>query len=164
MKTIKVKVPKWFPTSTELREYKRKFKMWMFPPRCRDCNKRVKTSQFYWKLSRTGTHPLGHKNTVSDFAIRASRPSCATCMKKYLLQHPKDAGDCTICEETNVPVMGYTFSKEPKLFLTFLWHWWNGSKFCMKCIDDLLDNGHPATDIYSVKTVDGKSCSIPEYY
>lgn len=148
MKTITIKVPNWFPTSSDIRQYKRKLKMWMFPPRCSDCNTRVKSSNFYWKQYRTGTHPLGYKNTQDYFAIRASRPSCVSCMKKYLHQHPKDMGTCSICDATDVPVIGYTFSKPQKLFITYLWHWWNSGTFCMQCIDDLLDNGKPATDFY----------------
>jgi len=145
MKTITIKVPNWFPTSHDLRQYKRKVKMWLFPPRCQDCRKRVKTTRFYWKQRRTGTHPLGIKNTISDFAIRSNKQVCVDCMKKYLHQYLKNNGNCTICEAKDVPVMGYTFTKEPANITTFLWHWWNGSTFCMKCVDELLDNGHEVT-------------------
>lgn len=164
MKTITIKVPNWFPTRYELEKYKRKFIKWLFPPRCTDCNKPVKTSGFYWKQYRTGTHPLGIKNTQSDFAIRSNRPSCARCMKWFIHNLSKEIGNCTICEAQNVPVIGYTFSKEQKSSFTFLWHWWNGSTFCMKCIDELLDNGEPASDIYRTVRKNGKWTAVPDFY
>lgn len=165
MKTITIKVFDWFPTPHDLRHYKRKFKMWLFPPRCVDCNKRVKTNEFYWgQRSRTGTHPSGIKDTVSDFAIRVSRPYCVRCMKWFLHNLPIETGNCTMCEAKNVPILGYRFIKEPKTFITFLWHWWNGSTFCMKCVDELLDKGEPATDFYVTKIINGKAVTIPEFY
>lgn len=167
MKTISIKVPNWFPTTHDLRQYKRRFKMWLFPPRCVDCNKCVKTSSFYWKQrNRVGTHPMGYKNCKADFAIRASRPYCARCMKWFLHNLSKETGNCTICETKNVPVLGYTFIKEPANVITFLWHWWNGSTFCMKCVDELLDKGEPASDIYRIKNIGGKWLCIdePDFY
>ena len=162
---LKIKVPSWFPTSHDLRQYKRRFKMWLFPPRCVDCNKCVKTSSFYWKQrNRIGTHPMGYKNCKADFAIRASRPYCARCMKWFLHNLSKETGNCTICETKNVPVLGYTFIKEPANVITFLWHWWNGSTFCMTCIDELLDKGEPATDVYTTKIINGKAVTVPDFY
>ena len=165
MKTISIKVPNWFPSSYDLRQYKRRFTMWLFPPRCKDCNTRVKSSTFFWKQrNRVGTHPLGVKNTMGDFAIRSNKRLCAGCMKKYLHQHPKDTGNCTICGTKNVPVMGYMFTKEPANTTTFLWHWWNAGQFCMQCIDELLDKGEPATDTYTIKTINGKRVTVPDFY
>jgi len=142
VKTISIKVPNWFPTSHDFWRYKQKLMKWLYPPRCADCNTRLKHNRFYWTQQRTGTHPLGMKNTVGDFSIQANIPRCINCMQKFLRQCPKDIGTCTICETKDVPVMGYTFNREPKLFLTFLWAWWNSGTFCVRCIDDLLDNGH----------------------
>lgn len=139
MKTITV--PDWVPTSRDFQRYKQKFIKWVHPPRCVDCNMIVTTDEFHWTQHRTGTHPLGHKNTISMFAIKATRCSCVRCMKVYLHQRPKHVGNCTLCDARDVPVMGYTVVKEHTLFITFLWHWWNSSSFCMNCIDDLLDNG-----------------------
>ena len=164
MKTLTIKVPNWFPTTSDVQRYKWKLKMWMFPPRCSDCNTRVKSSNFYWKQHRSGTHPLGYKNSISDFALRVSFPSCAACMKKQLHQLPKNIGYCTLCEVKNVPVLGYFFDKETKQFFTFLWHYWNGSTFCTKCVDELLDNGQPATGVYRMIYKKGKLIRIPEYY
>lgn len=146
MKQIAIKVPNWFPLTNDFRKFKRKLTKWIFPPRCVGCNKRLKSPEFYWKHSRVGTHPLGFKNTTSTFGIRVSRPYCIGCMKTYLHTLNKEIGNCTICETKNVPVMGYTFIKEPKTFITFLWQWWNGSTFCMNCVDEMLNNGQEATD------------------
>lgn len=164
MKTITIKVPNWFPTRYELQRYKRKLKFWLFPPRCEQCKTRMKTSRFYWKQVRIGTHPLGIKNTHGEFAIRSNRRLCVGCMKKHLHQHPKDMGNCSMCETQNVPVMGYTFTKEPQTITTYLWQWWNSGTFCMKCIDELLEKGTPATDIYTMKTINGIRVSVPEFY
>lgn len=141
MKTISIKVPNWVPTSHDFWRYKQKLMKWLYPYRCVDCNKRLKARDFYLTQQRIGTHPIGIKNVIGEFGIQANRISCVSCMKKFLQQCPKDIGNCTLCETKNVPVMGYTFNREPKLFLTFLWIWWNSGTFCMKCIDDLLDNG-----------------------
>ena len=165
MKTITFRVPNWFPTWYDVLKYKQTITRWLFPPRCSDCNKKVKTARFYWKQrNRVGTHPMGYKNCKADFAIQSNKRVCVDCMKKYLHQHPKDTGNCTICETQNVPVMGYTFTKEPANTTTFLWQWWNSGTFCMKCIDELLEKGTPATDIYTTKTINGTRVAVPEFY
>lgn len=164
MKTISVPVPDWFPTKKQLSGYKRKFLKAIFPPRCVDCNIRVRTSSFYWKQLRAGMHPMGFANTIGIFAIRVNRRSCATCMSKYLHSLPKENGTCTLCTATDVPVLGYTFLKNPTTTVTFLWHWWNGSEFCMKCVDDLLTHGDAATDVYDTVVNDGVRRTVPVYY
>ena len=161
---IKIKVPNWIPTLQTLRQYKRKVRMWMFPPRCLDCNKRLNTYSFYWKQNRTGTHPLGIKDIRTNFAMRVNRSSCNSCIKTFIQQCPKDIGNCAICETQNVPVMGYTFNKETKTIFTFLWAWWNGSTFCMKCIDELLEKGEPTTDVYEIVIKNNERTLVPRFY
>jgi hypothetical protein len=46
-----------------------------------------------------------------------------------------------MCEKQNTAIMGYHYNKDTKQVITFFWHWWNGSKFCLECVDDLLDTG-----------------------
>lgn len=143
MKTIRIKVPNWIPTSRrDIQRYTQKFIKWVYPPRCVDCNKKVNNDVFSLRQLREGTHPLGMKNLESEFAIRATRSSCVSCMKKYLHALRTEMGNCTICEKRNVPVLGHHYIKSSKIFITFLWYWWNGSTFCMNCVDELLDNGH----------------------
>lgn len=150
---MQIKVPNWFPTGYQLRQWKRKLNYILFPPRCEDCKTRVKASRFYYKQYRSGTYPTGFK-CIADFAIKANRTSCPSCIKKYL--NPTTTGKCTICETENVPVMVYIFNREPKTSITFLWGWWNSGEFCMQCIDELLEKGEWATDYY----VNGK----PRFY
>lgn len=145
MKTIIIEVPNWIPTLRDLHKYKHTVSKWIFPPRCVDCNKRLKSSTFEWRQHRTGTHPAGTKNVECDFGINISRPYCVNCAREFLHNLPYDVGNCTICETKNVQVMGYRYIKEPKTFITFLWGWWNGSTFCVKCVDELLSKGVPTT-------------------
>jgi hypothetical protein len=167
MKTlnIKIKVPNWIPTLQNLRQYKRKVMWWLFSPRCVDCKKRLNTNYyFYWKQNRTGTHPIGIKDIQADFGMRINRPSCNSCMKTFIHQCSKDIGNCVICETQNVPVLGYTVNRETNTIITFLWVWWNGSTFCMKCIDEMLEKGQPASDIYDIVIKNNKRTLVPRFY
>jgi hypothetical protein len=80
--------------------------------------------------------------------MRAGKAWCTSCMKRYIHSLEHEKGECAICKTNNVGVMGYHTSKENNVTITFLWHAWNSGKFCTDCIDELLDNGTPQTDVY----------------
>jgi hypothetical protein len=85
------------------------------------------------------------------FAMQSGVSWCQDCMKKYVHSLEKKKGTCDICMTKDVDVMGYHFSKENNIVITFLWNHWNGHEFCMKCIDGILDKGTKQTDIYYLK-------------
>lgn len=141
MKTrkITISIPSWVPTKYQLRDWKKKVKQFFFPPRCVGCKCKVPNeySNAYGKYT-TGTHPLGFKNSQAMFIVKVYAQMCGPCLKKHIHTLSLPNGKCTMCEKKDVPVMGYT-SENPTII--FLWHWWNGSQFCLDCVDDLLDTG-----------------------
>jgi hypothetical protein len=138
--TFNLKVPRWVPTRHQWMKWKRKVRLFVFPPRCGSCECKLPVEFPVYYRYRTGYH-LGYPNTLSDFAINTSgKQLCASCLKQYIHQLKLKKGTCELCQTKNTKVIGYHFSKE-ELTIMFLWHWWNGRDFCLTCVDDLLDSG-----------------------
>jgi hypothetical protein len=97
----------------------------------------------YYKY-RTGNH-MGYTNVYSDFAVNSfGTKFCAPCLKNYIHQLNLPTGNCDLCDNKNTKVAEYQFNRDKDTdkptVITFLWHWWNGRKYCLTCVDDLLDN------------------------
>jgi len=138
---ITIKIPKWIPTRYQLHAWKKKLYVFFVPYRCQSCQCKL-TSQYSEYIKRkTGTHPLGYKNCYAEFVIRSSKLLCNNCIKEYIHQLDLPIGECTICEKQNTATIGYHNDTHTKHTITFCWHWWNGSDFCLDCVDDLLDTG-----------------------
>jgi DNA-directed RNA polymerase subunit N (RpoN/RPB10) len=140
-RTITIKIPKWVPTRYQLRAWKKKLYVFFVPYRCHSCNCKIPDRYGSYVKQKTGTHPLGYKNVCTDLVIKSSKSWCRNCTKKYIHQLNLPIGQCTMCEKQNTAIMGYHYNKDTKQVITFCWHWWNGSKFCLECVDDLLDTG-----------------------
>lgn len=151
MRTIylKIKVPSWVPTRYDMELFKRHIKFKLNPPKCEKCKKKLEVRRFYYGHRVSGKY-YGY-DTRQMFAMQSGVSWCQDCMKKYVHSLEKKKGTCDICMTKDVDVMGYHFSKENNIVITFLWNHWNGHEFCMKCIDGILDKGTKQTDIYRLK-------------
>ncbi len=140
-RTITIKIPKWIPTRYQLRAWKKKLYVFFVPYRCQSCNCKIPGQYGSYVKPKTGTHPLGYKNVSGMFAISASKSWCTKCVKQYIHHLDLPIGNCTMCEKKNTPIMSYHHNTHTRHTITFLWYWWNGSGFCLDCVDDLLDTG-----------------------
>lgn len=84
---------------------------------------------------------MGYDNTYAMFAVDPHDKKCASCLKQYIHDLSLPIGTCEMCLQTNTKVIEYHYDIKGKT-ITFLWHWWNGKKFCLTCVDDLLDTGN----------------------
>ena len=143
MKTrvITVKIPKWIPTKYQLRAWKKKLYVFFVPPRCHSCKCKIPDNYGSYVKKKTGTHPLGYRDVCSNFVIRSSKSWCRNCIKEYIHQLDLPIRHCTLCEKPNAAVIGHHYNRDTNHIITFCWHWWNGSYFCLDCVDDLLDTG-----------------------
>jgi hypothetical protein len=139
-RTLTLKVPHWVPTRYQWLKWKKRVKLFFFPPRCHSCKCKLPVEYPVYYKYRKGYH-LGYANSLSDFAINATKPLCRVCLKQYIHQLKLKKGTCDLCQTKNTKVIGYHFSKEAATIM-FLWHWWNGKDFCLTCVDDLLDTGN----------------------
>jgi len=146
---LKIKVPSWVPTWYDINLFKRAIKFKLNPPKCEKCNKKLGVKSFYYGHMVTGNY-YGYQSH-QKFAMRSGVSWCQGCMKKYVHSLEKKTGKCDICCTKDVEVMGYHHDSKNKIIITFLWNYWNGREFCVKCIDGILDNGVKQTDIYRLK-------------
>jgi hypothetical protein len=143
-RTITLKIPRWVPTRYQWMKWKKKVKLFFFPPRCHVCDCRLPVEFPRYYKYRTGYH-LGAE-AYTDFGVRCyGKQHCASCLKNYIHQLNLPTGRCDLCREQNTKVMSYHYNKEV-MTITFLWHWWNGRDFCLPCVDDLLDTGKVKND------------------
>jgi hypothetical protein len=139
-RTITFNIPRWVPTRYQWAKWKKKVKLFFFPPRCYACNCKIPVEYPVYYKYRTGHH-MGYDNVQSEFAVSTHGTKfCASCLKQYIHQLDLSKGTCELCRAKNVGVFDYHNNKKGTI-ITFLWHWWNGRNYCLTCVDDLLDTG-----------------------
>jgi hypothetical protein len=92
-------------------KWKKKVKLFFFPPRCDSCKCKLPVEFPVYYKYRTGNH-MGHNNVYSDFAIRASAQFCRLCLKNYIHGLDLKKGICELCQTKNTKVIGYHFNKD----------------------------------------------------
>ena len=157
---IKIPIPTWMPTETDLGYFWRTVKYKLNPYRCTSCNVRMdfKRPEYMGKVS-SGSR-LGISNTKDSL--------CPICLLVEIKRHfdtlPKNQKhlQCECCKETNktVDIIWGLSDDTSKIDVRFLTNWWNGHEICLDCITEALTDPTATSSVmYSTR---GKTYYINE--
>lgn len=157
---IKIPIPTWMPTETDLGYFWRTAKYKLNPFRCTSCNVRMdfKFPQYTKQLSNGSR--LGISNSKTSLC-----PACLlTEIKKHFDTLPKNQKrlQCECCKETKktVDIIWGLSDDTSKIDVRFLTRWWNGHNICLDCITEALTDTEASSSVqYWTK---GKSYYINE--